>query len=156
MSQPDVRSHIPTIIAAAGRPEVVAAMRRFYEDADRDIATQPATCWNRGDCCRFGQFGHRLFVTSLEVCYYIATGEMPPPITDDTCPHAFDGKCHARDRRPLGCRIFYCDPNAQSWQGPFTEDRLAVLRDLHQKLDVPYVYADWMAFLRTLRQTMPK
>ena len=151
MSQADFENQIAAVIAASRRPEVVDAMRRFYEDADREIAARPATCWNRGECCRFGQFGHRLYVTSLEVCYYLATGDLPPAITDDTCPHAFEGKCHARDRRPLGCRIFYCDPNAQSWQGSFTEERLGALREMHEQLDVPYVYADWMAILRALR-----
>ena len=151
MSQADLDKQIKAIVAASRRPDVVDAMRRFYEKADREIASKPATCWNRGECCRFGQFGHRLYVTSLEVCYYLATGDLPPPIAEDTCPHAYEGKCHARDRRPLGCRIFFCDANAQSWQGPFTEDQLSTLREMHEQLDVPYVYADWMVILRALR-----
>ena len=70
--------------------------------------------------------------------------------TDDICPHAHEGRCHVRDRRPLGCRIFYCDPKAQAWQGPLTEDLLARLRKLHVELDVPYFYADWMLVMRAL------
>ena len=139
------------LIEGSRRPEVVDAMREFYARIDRQIAEKPATCWNHGDCCRFAQFGHRLYVTALEVCYYLATGDAPPPVTGDTCPHAYEGKCHARERRPLGCRIFFCDPLAQAWQGPFTEEHLAVLRELHDELGVRYFYADWMDVLRALR-----
>jgi len=138
------------VVAAAGRPDVLAAMRTFFEDVDRRINALPGTCWNRGLCCRFGEYGHRLFVTALEVCYYLACGPAPRGISADSCPHAHGGICHARDRRPLGCRIFFCDPAAQEWQGPLTEDLLARLRALHVELDVPYFYADWMAVLRAL------
>ncbi len=151
---------INVLLEAARRPEVVEAMRAFYEQVDRRIGEKEATCLNKGECCRFGRFGHRLYVTALEVCYYLAKGVAPPIVTDDACPHAHQGRCHARDRRPLGCRIFYCDTRAQQWQGPLTEDQLTRLRALHHELDVPYFYADWMQVLRVLQSangpgTMP-
>lgn len=202
---------VDAIRAAAQRADVIAAMRAFYAGFDARIAAEPATCWNRGACCHFGRYGHRLYVTTLEAAYYLAmadatpvtrlrdtglrvaddqrrdagatllpihTGDapVPHPIPDrleagptnpvvgdrslelageihdktDTCPHAFDGRCHARQRRPLGCRIFFCDPAAQHWLGPMTETGLAELRALHERFDVPYVYADWMEMLRSL------
>jgi hypothetical protein len=134
----------------ARRPEVVQAMRDFYAEADREIVEQGAICGNKGECCRFGQFGHRLYVTTLEIVYYLATGGLPPPVTTDACPYSLDGKCHIRDGRPLGCRVFYCDPNAQHWQGPLSERRLAQLRILHERLGVPYLYVDWMTVQRAL------
>ena len=133
---------------AARRPDVVAAMSRYYEETDRLIAQHAPTCKNKGECCRFGEFGHRLYVTTLEVCYYLALGETAGPPTSDTCPHACDGRCDTRDRRPLGCRVFFCDPSDRSWQGPLTEERLLRLRELHDQLGVPYFYADWMTVLR--------
>lgn len=144
------RQEIPiaALVEASRRPEVIEAMKAFYAETDRLIAKQTATCWNKGNCCRFGEFHHRLYVTGLEVCYYLAIGDPPPPVTADVCPHAYAGRCHARDRRPLGCRVFYCDPLAQGWQGPLTEERLARLRTLHKELHVPYVYAEWLTMLR--------
>ncbi len=140
--------------SAANRPDVVEAMRKFYQALDRRVEQHQPTCWNRAQCCQFGSYGHRLYVTTLEVAYYLATGTTTqpaiPPIVEDTCPHAIEGKCHARERRPMGCRIFYCDPNAQTWQGPLTEAQLKELRDLHETLNVPYVYADWMNILNSL------
>jgi hypothetical protein len=159
---------------AAHRPEVVAAMRDFYLEVDRRIQAHTPVCWNKGECCQFGRYGHRLYVTALEVVYYLATSELdlfpyppdpgskvhggghdlaaPRPLTlaEDACPHAYQGKCHARQRRPLGCRVFYCDPAAQHWQGPITEELLGRLRQLHNELDIPYLYTDWMTALRAL------
>lgn len=143
---------VEAIRAAARRPEVVAAMRALYAEADTAIAARGATCWNRGDCCRFALYGHRLFVTTLEAAYYLASDDAPPAARDETCPHAYDGRCHVRDRRPLGCRIFYCDSQAQDWQGPMTEEFLARLRRMHGQFDVPYSYADWLAVLRALHR----
>ncbi len=140
---------------AAQRADVAEAMRRFYEEVDRRVAAHGATCWNRGECCRFGQYGHRLYVTSLEVAYYLTGGPAANPAGTDACPHARDGCCHVRDLRPMGCRVFYCDPAAQEWQGPLTEELLAELRRLHEQLDVPYVYVDWIAALRAMQDSPP-
>lgn len=141
---------VQTLIEASKRSEIIERMRSFYAETDRLIAEHSPTCWNRGQCCSFGTFGHRLYVTALEVAYYLSAVELLTPITDDACPHAFDGKCHMRDHRPLGCRVYFCDPDAQSWQGPLTEDRLAELRKLHEQFDIPYLYADWMVVLKAL------
>lgn len=135
----------------AQRPEIVRAMREFYVEVDREIAAHDPTCWNKGKCCCFGQFGHRLYVTSLEIAYYLATGNLTPPVTSDACPHAIDGKCHARERRPFGCRVFYCDPSAQHWQGPLSERRLTQLKAMHEALQVPYMYVDWMAAMKGMQ-----
>ncbi len=134
----------------ADRPEVIAAMRAFHAETDARVAAHQAVCRNRGDCCRFGRFDHRLFVTALEVAYYLASGPLAEAPEEDTCPHARDGLCHARDRRFTGCRVFFCDPNAQHWQGPLTEERLARLRQLHEEVGVEYFYADWITVLRAL------
>lgn len=136
---------------AAKRADVVAAMERFYERVEQRITALAPTCWNKGECCRFAQFGHRLYVTALEVVYYLAKGEAAAGIPEGVCPHAHDGKCHARDRRPLGCRLFYCDPNAQQWQGPLSEFFLQELRNMHQELGVDYFYAEWLHVLRILQ-----
>ena len=152
MNMPTSDIPVAELMAAADRAEVVEAMRAFYTDIDRQVAERQPTCWNKGQCCQFGAFGHRLYVTALEAVCYLAGGSAIPPITDDVCPHAVGGVCQARDRRPMGCRIFYCDPSAGDWQGPMTETGLATLRTMHEPFDVPYFYADWMAVLHAISQ----
>jgi len=147
---PDAAISVDTLYKVAAREDVCEAMVAFYESANKEIASRRAQCINRGVCCRFGEFGHRLYVTTLEVAYFLAGYPSPLPVTQDACPHAIDGKCHARDFRPLGCRIFFCDPQAQDWQGPMTEALLALLRAMHIRLDVPYAYQDWLTVLRQL------
>jgi hypothetical protein len=166
--------HFPVEAArlAALRSDVIDAVRLLYSELDAEIAARSPTCWNKGECCRFGEYGHRLFVTTIEVAYYLSfvcepVASIPAPATRslpilpasaasaDVCPHAYGGTCHAREQRPLGCRIFYCDPAAQSWQGPMTERYLAKLRTLHEQFEVPYVYADWMAFLAAIDAANP-
>lgn len=137
---------------AARRPEVVAALQMFFEETDRLIAAHSPTCWNHGHCCRFGRYGHRLYVTALEVVFYLAGEYDLPAVDEDTCAHARGGQCQARGHRPLGCRVFFCDPAAQGWQQPLTEARLAVLRGLHGRLGVSYFYTDWMTVLKRLQQ----
>ncbi|MFQ5591623.1 MAG: hypothetical protein ACE5HE_10705 [Phycisphaerae bacterium] len=144
-------SVIDRLLDARGSSVIVRAMRTFYEDVDRLVARESPTCRNRGVCCRFGRFGHRLYVTALEVIYYLSLGEVASPEEDDVCPHAKGGRCEVRDRRLLGCRVFYCDANTQGWQGPLMERLLTQLRALHAKLGVPYFYADWMLVLRAFQ-----
>lgn len=143
---------IEAAFGAAERGDVHAAMRDFYAEVDRRVSALQATCWNRGACCRFGAYGHRLFVTTLETAYYLSRGEPERDLAGDACPQAFDGLCHVRSHRPMGCRIFFCDPAAQAGQGPLTEALLAQLRGLHESLGVTYFYADWMAVLSAIEK----
>jgi len=152
MSGSSLHLSVSELLEHALRPEVIRAMQEFYAEADREIAEQGPNCWNKGECCRFGEFGHRLYVTTLEIVYYLATGNLPPPVTADACPHSLDGRCVVRRHRPLGCRVFHCDPHAQQWQGPLTERRLIRLRAMHEELKVPYEYVDWMAVLRAISE----
>lgn len=145
---------------AARRDDVIAAMRAFYAAVDERLARLPGHCANRGECCRFGAYGHRLYVTFLETACFMAwrhgeqaAGPDPGPVGDaaeDVCPFARGGVCTARPARPLGCRIFLCDPAARHWQGPVTEELLGELRGLHRRLDVPWFCADWMAVLAAI------
>ncbi len=162
---------VDAIRSAALRSDVITAVELLYRDLDAGIAAHAPTCWNKGECCRFGEYGHRLYVTTLEAAYYLAVQPSeqppaaaesaaslpvlgsPPPTSSDVCPHAQGGRCHARAARPMGCRIFYCDPATQHWQGPMTEAYLARLRELHQALGVPYFYADWMKVLEALERS---
>lgn len=141
------------ILEASRDARMIDAVRALYEDLDARIAAEHPTCWNRGDCCQFDAYDHRLYVTPLEVAYYLAMG--PPASVGEPgcCPHAKAGECTARDRRFVGCRIFFCDPSAQDWQGPMTETFLKRLKALHERFDVPYCYVDWMHVNDTLQTT---
>lgn len=128
-----------------------ARMRAFYMEMDAAIAAHRPVCINRGACCKFGQFGHKLYVTLAEVTYFVreqrAAG-LKPVENDETCPYQVDGQCTAREHRPLGCRIFFCDPAAKAWQPDEYEQGLATLKQIGAEFDIPYRYGEWLGMLR--------
>jgi hypothetical protein len=136
---------------AVGNAELLAAVEALYADLDAEVATHQPVCRNRGDCCNFGRYGHRLFVTPVEVAYFLARldDSRRPPAGLDACPYHVEGRCEARAGRPAGCRIFYCGPSSRTWQSPLTEEILARLKALHEQFGLPYAYVDWMAALRS-------
>lgn len=142
---------IDDIIRHAQNPRLLRHMEQFYGELDREIARHPGQCWMKTACCRFDkQNGHRLFVTFLDVCYYLAR-YTPPAASGETCPHLSSGICQVRSVRPLGCRVYYCDPAAQHWQESVAESFLLRLKKLHNELHVPYFYADWLHVLDAIR-----
>ena len=131
------------------RTDITERMRAFYGEVDAEIASYRPTCWNRGDCCKFDAYGHNLFVTALEMIYF-AQGKRDDrrtPRGDGSCPYQVDGRCTAREHRPLGCRIFFCDPAAQGWQGPLYEAHQKRLKQLCEELGVDYRYVEWLSAL---------
>jgi Fe-S-cluster containining protein len=66
------------------------------------------------------------------------------------CPYQVDKMCTAREARPLGCRVYFCDSNAQSWQNEVYEKYHAQLKAVHERLGLPYRYVEWRAALREL------
>jgi len=136
----------------AADPIFIAAVRDLYEALDANVAARNPICVNRGACCRFGSFGHRLFVTPAELAYFLGVGDgaVRRPKTDDACPYQIDGTCTARSGRPSGCRIFFCAPGGLEWQSALTEQTLARLQELHRRFNLPYAYLDWMQALAQL------
>lgn len=136
------------------------AMQRLYDEASAQITAMQPTCWTRGLCCRFGEAGHRLYVTTLELLYFAAMqsaagGELPQPAADAAaCPYQVDGLCTAREHRPFGCRVYFCQASSAWWQPGMTEAWLQRLKALHAELDVPYAYVEWLAGLRAIGRLM--
>ncbi len=125
-------------------------MRAFYEDVDASIAAHQPLCINRGDCCKFAAFGHRLYVTDVELAYFLRgqSGRiLPADPAAGACPYQQAGRCTAREHRPLGCRIFFCDENGRDWQGPEYERRLGRLKQVGERFGIPYRYREWLSAL---------
>ena len=128
-------------------------MTRFYAKVDRMIESHGPTCWNRGACCQFGRYGHKLYVTSAELAYFVRGlgGHFRVPSNDTACPYQIQGQCTAREYRPLGCRIFYCDPDAQHWQNDAYERQLKELKSVSEDYGIDYHYCEWLSALGMMR-----
>jgi Fe-S-cluster containining protein len=142
---------------AAGRPEVRDAVASLYGDVQREVEQARPRCDVSGRCCRFEEFGHRLFVTTIELAafwYQLETADRSPASDaawDGTgCPFQVSGLCGVHSIRPFGCRIFFCDPASEGWQREQYERFHARLKRLHEELGVPYAYVEWRQALRAI------
>jgi hypothetical protein len=142
-------------------PRDLAGLRNelhaLYTELAQAIALAGPACQLSGRCCRFAEFGHTLFLTSAEALLLMA--EAPDPVRSldagSTCPWQDDqGRCTARDARPLGCRVYYCDPSYEPEVGPaLTERFLARLKLLTERHGLPWNYAPLHDHLRAAAET---
>ncbi len=146
-------------IVAAKRPELVKQLTRLYKQIDRCVSAYPDECLTCGRCCRFEEYGHRLYITGLELAWFsqrygsYSTGRPGPLITGGTrpergvCPLLQGVACTVHAIRPMGCRLFNCRVYADR-QSVDHEMFLRRIRRLHDKEDLPYVYMNWSAALQ--------
>ncbi|MEO1236020.1 MAG: hypothetical protein AAFX76_04455 [Planctomycetota bacterium] len=150
------------------------ALRELYAQLDAAVAARGPTCWTSGKCCKFDAYGHRMYVTGLEVAWFLeqvegrrSRVEASPSDTDrvgkrvtlpqwssdrGSCPYQVDGLCSTHGVRPLGCRVFFCQSGTEDWQQDLYEDFLSRLRKLHEEHDLPYRYLDWLVGLSEARE----
>src|SRR5271166_1922667 len=103
----------------------------LYQEVDRAVAAAGPVCVASGRCCRFKEYGHVLFLTNLEADVLLAGA--PPyeqPVSPDFCPFQKDNLCTAREPRPLGCRIYYCDPSYQETGVAISEKYVRRLKEM--------------------------
>lgn len=141
---------------AAGQPHIDTAIRDLYRSISQEIALRQPTCIASGRCCRFEQYGHRLYTTGLETAWCLR--QVPSPIgvgdvdrarEDGTCPFLSNNLCTAHAIKPMGCRVYFCDPTAKKWQNELYERCHHTLIEIHESNGLPYHYGEWRALLRT-------
>ena len=121
---------------------------QLYAEVDRDVAAAGPVCVASGRCCRFKEFGHVLYLSSLEA--EVLLHSAPPyetPVSPEFCPFQKGNLCTAREPRPLGCRVYYCDPTYQETATHITEKYLRRLKELADAEGVPWHYAPLHHFL---------
>jgi Fe-S-cluster containining protein len=129
-----------------------------YAAADAAVSAAGPRCEASGRCCRFTEYGHTLFISAFEA--EILLEHAPPfeqPVSRARCPFQVDGLCTARATRPLGCRIYFCDPAYQDRMHEITEAALAALKRVADTHATGWHYAPLHHFLneRTARPTAP-
>jgi hypothetical protein len=123
---------------------VRAELQSLYRDLDRAVAEHQPACTLSGRCCKFKEYDHTLFLSAPEAVLLVADAGPPSRPLDDgaTCPWQDErGRCTAREARPLGCRVFYCDPRYAPAMPGITEAFLARLKRLAERHSWPWDYA---------------
>jgi Fe-S-cluster containining protein len=131
-----------------GREKIHRRVLELYQAVDQEVAAAGPVCVASGRCCRFKEYGHVLFLSRLEAD--VLLDQAPAfvgPVSSDFCPFQKENLCTAREPRPLGCRVYYCDPNYQERSQQITEKYLRQLKDLAAAEGVEWLYAPLHHFL---------
>ena len=142
-----------SVLEASKRQDVLEAVDQLYRSVQAEIDGRRPVCVVSGRCCRFEEFGHRLFVTTLELARFVhELGAAPGTESWDGtgCPFQRARLCTVHAIRPFGCRMFFCDATSTDWQNAAYERFHAELKHLHERLGVPYLYVEWRQALRML------
>jgi hypothetical protein len=134
------------------RREVLAV----YAAADAAVAAAGPRCDASGRCCRFAEYGHTLFLSHFEAELLLEAA--PPyakPVGRDGCPFQVGGLCTARESRPLGCRIYFCDPAYQDTGNRITEDSLRELKRIADAHGTGWSYAPLHVVLNAAERPDP-
>ncbi len=124
-------------------PAFLDAIRDVYRRAEEDVAKLQPGCRACGECCRFDLADHRLYLSTGELA--ILSAEPPPsvePCRALRCPYQADTLCLARNRRALGCRIFFCSSIFSHQINDLCEAYHTEIRDLHETHCLPYIYTE--------------
>jgi hypothetical protein len=120
----------------------------IYREADAEVAAAGPVCIASGRCCRFKEYGHTLFLSGFEAEILLeGAPAYAKPVGDAFCPFQKENLCTARDCRPLGCRIYFCDPQYQQTSQEITERAVTKLKRLAADHGSEWRYAPLHTFL---------
>jgi Fe-S-cluster containining protein len=120
----------------------------LYAEVDAAVAAAGPVCVASGRCCRFKEYGHTLFVSNLEADVLLAAAPLyDRPVSSDFCPFQKGNLCTAREPRPLGCRVYYCDPAYQETGSRISEGYLRRIKRLADEHGIGWRYAPLHDFL---------
>lgn len=129
---------------ASVEPPFYGELRELYARLDAEVARRAPVCRISGRCCRFLEYGHTLFLSAPEFEYLVSEAPDPVRSLDDgeTCPWQDErGRCTAREARPLGCRVYFCDPTYEPAAPEISESFIAGLRRLADRHGLRWDYA---------------
>ena len=161
----DEAEQVRAWLEASARPEVEAAIEGIHREIARVVHEARPHCLASGNCCRFEAHGHRLYATGLEVarCLSICRDEgrditradIEAAVLEGNCPWQDGRLCIAREGRPTGCRVYFCDPRLQDLVPELAENAHREIREIHERFNVPYAYGEWRTMLREILAAAP-
>ena len=145
-----------TWLEASRDERIVAAMESIQKNIELQIQEREPVCTASGRCCHFERFGHRLYVTGLEAAYALdrlprarslETARLGDAVEAGVCPFQVGHLCGIHPVRPIGCRVFFCDPSAKAWVHRLAEGACDQIKAVHDRFGIEYRYMEWRAML---------
>lgn len=122
--------------------EILARVQQVYDWLGEEVPTLNPVCRACGTCCNFENYGHRLYITTPEMLYFLYHLPLDFRIMmDGVCPYCENGRCSVYAYRFAACRIFTCtsDPRRQH---QLSEEAVRRFKELCVRYDLPYRYID--------------
>jgi Fe-S-cluster containining protein len=126
-------------------------LRALYAELDREVQSilqenQGADCRACGECCSFPPQGAVLYATAPERELLVLSPPPPGTHPDGSCPYLRETRCTARERRPVGCRAYFCSfalppLEAREACNALGEKALAEIRGIVERHGLPWDYA---------------
>jgi Fe-S-cluster containining protein len=135
------------------RAAALSALRQLYADLERELAELRPKCELSGRCCNFLESGHTLFASDLELAQLATTTPLRAALEPGDarlCPWWKKGLCEAREGRPLGCRVYFCDGSKAPQLEELSVRFHARLKRLHDDHAVAYRYEPFVRRVREL------
>jgi len=134
------------VVTHDNKPEIAAAVEEVYAFIEQAGVAAGASCLGCGNCCKFKEYDHRLYISTPELIYLESqigklkwAGEM-------VCPWHDQGRCGIHNYRFAGCRIFFCKGDSAQ-QGQLSEEVLTRLKAICNQFSIPYEYKELSAAL---------
>ncbi len=124
--------------------EALAGLRRLYDELAEELRGVGPRCEMSGRCCDFKRSGMTLFATDLEIAALAATTPLVAPTDPELCPWWKGGLCTAREGRPLGCRLYFCDTTKAAELEELSLRYHARLKQLHDATATDYRYSPFV------------
>jgi len=129
---------------------ITRELEQVYADLEAEIGGT-VRCDLRGLCCDFEKAQHVLMATGLEVDYartHAPDTIDPTAAPEKSCPYFVQGTCHLRDGRPLGCRVYFCDPAYADRMNEVAERYHRRVVAIHERHGLDYRYRPFVVAVR--------
>ncbi|MBI3270570.1 MAG: hypothetical protein HYZ53_16305 [Planctomycetes bacterium] len=146
----------PALTAPAGiadlppdtRAALVDGLEAIYRDLAADVARVGPVCIRRGVCCDFEKQDYVLYATTVELLYLSLHVDLRGvAVAGKRCPFWIGGLCGRHEVRPLGCRVYFCDPRYVPFSQDIYNRHHRKLQELGDRLGIPYEYAPFLSLL---------
>ena len=128
--------------------QLTTELQALYAWADAEVGAFSPRCDASGKCCRFKEYGHRLYLCQIEARHLLQAAPLwTMPADEGGCPFQIDGLCSQRETRPLGCRVYFCDPSFSGAMEAIMEEGIRRLKEITDRHALGWDYASLHTFL---------
>lgn len=128
--------------------EARAELEAIYRDVDAEITSTGVRCDSSGVCCDFENVPHLLYASTVEIRYVKELHSVDFEPGSKLCPFWIDGLCLNRERRPLGCRTYFCDEDYRNVLEAIYEKHYARVREIARRFDFEWAYVSFVDAMR--------